>query len=189
MNLAVEPFLENLNALYDETHEQPAENWLESSYEQLIDYVISTHHGYLNLALPELGDFVTKILRVHGKNHPELTHVHRVFNQLRSELEQHLIEEEESIFPKIKAYEQNRSSVQLDALLTDIDILESEHDTSGNLLKELRRLTNDYHIPEDACKTFTLTYLKLQELESDLFQHIHLENNILFQKIAEEKSA
>ncbi len=44
----------------------------------------------------------------------------------------------------------------------------------------MREVTDDYAIPTGACNTYQLTYLKLDELESDLFQHIHLENNILF---------
>ena len=61
--------------------------------------------------------------------------------------------------------------------------------TGGDILKELRQVTDDYKIPSDVCETFISTYNKLQELESDLFQHIHLENNILFPKLKGLQSA
>ena len=67
-----------------------------------------------------------------------------------------------------------------------IDVLEQEHEAAGSILKELRKVTNDYTLPEGACTTYTLTYLKLDELETDLFQHIHLENNILFPRLEAE---
>jgi regulator of cell morphogenesis and NO signaling len=55
-----------------------------------------------------------------------------------------------------------------------------EHDSAGEALSELRSSTSDYRLPEDACNTFKALYFELAELEKDLHQHIHLENNILF---------
>lgn len=61
-----------------------------------------------------------------------------------------------------------------------MDELENEHSHAGNIIKELRKVTNDFTPPEDACGTYRLVYQRLEALESDLFQHIHLENSILF---------
>lgn len=44
------------------------------------------------------------------------------------------------------------------------------------------RLTHDYVLPADACNSYTYLFGKMKEFEDDLFQHIHLENNILFPK-------
>ena len=65
--------------------------------------------------------------------------------------------------------------------------MQDEHTGAGNILKELRTITNDYDVPADGCNTYRITYAKLQEMESDLFQHIHLENNILFLRLYELK--
>ena len=45
---------------------------------------------------------------------------------------------------------------------------------------ELRRLTDGFTVPPDACNTFRALYFELEEMERDLHRHIHLENNILF---------
>lgn len=184
-----EAFLLKLNALYEASNDSSAKNidWTKESYVALIDHVVNTHHAYLNDLLPELSTFVSKIYRVHGNHHPELEKVYRLYHELKMEVEHHLIQEEVNIFPKIKQYEEEKSEVQLDELIKAINMLESEHDASGQLLKALRETTNDYALPADACKSYTLTYLKLEELESDMFEHIHLENNILFPRIAQEK--
>lgn len=50
----------------------------------------------------------------------------------------------------------------------------------GELLKEMRKLANDYIPPEDACQPFQLLYEELRQLEEDTHLHIHKENNILF---------
>jgi regulator of cell morphogenesis and NO signaling len=60
--------------------------------------------------------------------------------------------------------------------------MEHEHETVGNLMLEIRKLSNDFTPPSNACTTYKLSYNELREFEQDLHQHIHLENNILFPK-------
>jgi regulator of cell morphogenesis and NO signaling len=63
-----------------------------------------------------------------------------------------------------------------------------EHDTAGEILRELRALTSDYKAPDDACISYKTLYQALENFEKDLHQHIHLENNILFPKALEINS-
>ena len=63
-----------------------------------------------------------------------------------------------------------------------IAMMEDEHENAGDILKEIKKLSNNYTPPEGACNTFRALYAKLEEFENDLHQHIHLENNILFPK-------
>jgi len=63
-----------------------------------------------------------------------------------------------------------------------ISMMEAEHETAGNLLKEIAKLSNNYSVPEWGCNTFKALYAKLDEFEQDLHIHVHLENNILFPK-------
>ena len=180
--------LGRLNTLYAETKamNEKETNWEEAAYSELIEYIINTHHTYLYEVLPELSQFVTKVYRVHGASHPELTHVYNLFHKLKMELDHHLIQEEEKVFPKILLYEETGSIDYLNKAVQNIEALEAEHEAAGDILRELRSVTSDYQLPEGACTTYTLTYLKLDELESDLFQHIHLENNILFPRVLKE---
>jgi len=64
-------------------------------------------------------------------------------------------------------------------------MLEMEHDAVGNSLETIRELSNNYTLPEDSCASYSYLYKTLVEFESDLFIHIHLENNILFPKAIE----
>lgn len=177
--------INRINALYDELKDMKRtdRDWTQEPSARLIDYVINTHHAYLQVELPRISELTTKILRVHGSHHPELSTVHRLFHNLKMELEQHLIKEEEIEFPLIKEYELNPSSETKQKVLNMMRELETEHEGAGNLLKELRKVTKDFELPEDACNTYRITYDKLEELENDTFQHVHLENNILFPRI------
>ncbi|OGO77750.1 MAG: iron-sulfur cluster repair di-iron protein [Clostridiales bacterium GWB2_37_7] len=190
-NLSEATVIDKLNEEYesfkDSIHSEI--DWRTASYSQLIDYIVQKHHTYLQNELPALGQLVSKILRVHGEHHIELTKVHKLFNSLRTELESHLIKEEEILFPKIKQYEKDPSPELLNKALKTITELENEHTGAGDVLKELRRITDQYMTPPDGCTTYSLTYQKLYELESDLFQHIHMENNILFPRLQALKGA
>ena len=52
-------------------------------------------------------------------------------------------------------------------------------------LEEIRQLSHNYLLPEDACASYSLLYKMLSEFEEDLHLHIHIENNILFPKALE----
>jgi len=99
------------------------------------------------------------------------------------ELEQHLIKEEEILFPLIKKYEDNPTAENLNKAITVMNETEDEHEAAGDILKEMRKLTNGFKAPENGCNTFVKTYEKIEAIEKDLFNHIHLENNILFERL------
>lgn len=162
-------------------------NWVEAPLNELVDVIVNVHHAYLYENLPKISELTTKILRVHGEKHPELSRVHKLFHTIKMELEAHLIEEETIQYPAIKAYLESGSEADLDKAINIINQLQDEHTGAGNILKELREITNDYKAPDNACTTYRLTYSKLEEMESDIFQHIHLESNILFPRLNELK--
>lgn len=140
----------------------------------LTDYIEDTHHSYMREVLPEIAELLGTILRVHGRSHTEIFEVYKLFGALKTDLEQHLLKEETMLFPAFTEEEQNQGDIQ--KLSEDII---REHEAAGEILAKLRMVTNDYQIPDDVCGTFERTYHLLEEMESDLHQHIHLENNIL----------
>lgn len=158
-------------------------NWSEANFSILIDHIIQKHHRYIQEELPQLSPYVTKVFRVHGQTESHLSTVHRLFHELKLELEQHIIKEETLVFPLIKKYEQNSTQENLILAIERLEELEQEHDGAGDLIKELRIITNDFTPPEHACRTYRMVYNRLEDFESDLFQHVHLENNILFKRL------
>lgn len=178
--------VESLNRLYEEfinSSEDRDKDWSQAPFDEIVDQIVNKHHAYLWGELPKISALSTTILRVHGEHHPELSKVHKLFHTLKMELEEHLTKEENIQYPAIRKYLETRSKADLEKAINIIDELEEEHTGAGDILKELREVTEDYEIPDDVCPTFETTYAKLQELELDLFQHIHLENNILFPRL------
>ncbi|MGW1926480.1 hemerythrin domain-containing protein [Streptomyces massasporeus] len=79
-------------------------------------------------------------------------------------------------------YEQHPTDEKYKKLNAIVAELESDHQSAGDILKELRDITNDFTPPTSACGTYRLVYQRLEALEADMFQHIHLENNVLFSR-------
>ncbi len=144
----------------------------------LVDYIVQNHHAYVKESIPQLQELLDKVCSVHGEDHIELVEVRDDFNDLADELLAHMQKEEEVLFPAIKNGYQRAINMG-----EPIRMMEEEHEQAGDLMKSIRQLTNHYTVPHDACPTFQLTYKKLEEFEHDLMRHVHLENNVLFEKV------
>ncbi len=162
-------------------------DWQSAPLGELARHIVATHHEYLKLELPTLGNRMNKVLSVHGPKDPEtLNRMAEVFGGLRSEMELHMHKEEEVLFPFIEQYGRAEAQgqpmprVPFGTIANPIAMMEREHVSAGDALGEIRGLTRDYELPAYACSTVQALYAGLQALESDLHIHIHLENNILF---------
>ena len=101
------------------------------------------------------------------------------------------MKEEQVLFPAIGRLVASDGPVAMPCgtLAAPIGVMEHEHDDAGLALGQLRELTDGYTPPDWACNTFRALLDALQELELDLHQHIHKENNILFPKSLELEAA
>lgn len=167
------------------TRPLPYGDW---SLDFLADYIVNTHHSYVKKSLPEIRAYAAKVAQVHGDRHPELSNVLQLVEEVNRELTSHMLKEEKVLFPFIKdlvAASNNEKPVQASHFGTvqnPINMMEMEHEMVGKNMEEIRALTNNYTLPEDACASYSLLFKMLDEFENDLHIHIHLENNILFPK-------
>jgi len=170
-------------------------DWSAEPLSDLIAHIKNTHHQYTRGEIARLGPLAEKVLGVHGKNHPELREIRAIFADLAQELTMHLMKEEMMLFPYIERLEEvalEKSPVlppPFGTVRNPVAMMMREHDDAGNGLRELRRVTGNYTAPADACVSFRTLYKVLSELEADLHQHIHLENNILFPRAIELEQA
>ncbi len=151
----------------------------------LMDFIVQQHHQYMRSALPEIDDYLQRVCKVHGIQHPELKHIHWYFDQLNEDFKLHMTFEEEKAFPLIKTLlnTSNESKYgEIQSAKKSLDLMADDHSKTGKTLKKIRSLSNSYTPPEDACSTYKVLYNKLRELEADIKKHVHLENNILTPK-------
>lgn len=164
--------------------------WTELAIPALADHIVATHHTYLREELPLLEALATKVLGVHGRRHPELEAVRDLVVELRADFEPHLDKEDLVLFPAIHAIYDGRRDFPFGTVANPVRMMLMEHDRAGELLAALRRVTNAYAVPEDACASYRALYERLAALEHDTHLHVHKENYRLFPAaIAEEGRA
>lgn len=180
---------DQLNALsMTSSNEYDYSSW---SLDFLIDYIINTHHRYVEKELMVIYEYAQKVATVHGHSHPEMIEVSEIFFEVAKDMVAHMRKEEMVLFPYVKKITKsiNESTViERPVFYTAQNPIHSmieEHETVGDLLKKINKLTNNYATPADACNTFRVLLAKLRDFENDLHKHVHLENNILFPKAVE----
>ncbi len=155
---------------------EPDVRWDEAPLEDLVEHILRRYHDRLKEELPRLEQMARKVYDVHGDKDPEnFAGMLRTFLAIKTDIDQHLMKEEQVLFPSILAGQRG-------ALGGPISVMEAEHDHLGEMLRSLRGFTGDYVVPEGACNTWRALWVGLNELERDLHEHIHLENNILHRR-------
>lgn len=156
-------------------------DWKAASIAGLVDHIVGEHHAFLHEELTPLGALVDKVARAHGEAHPELAGVQTTFGAVATELERHLAEEEQVLFPALVALEGEGADRPLPgALRASVARAVDDHRDVAAGLARLRELTGAYVPPEDSCNSYRAMLDRLETLEADTHRHVHEENNVLF---------
>jgi regulator of cell morphogenesis and NO signaling len=184
-NISADELLANLNDVSKQANNQNTDyqSW---PLDLLADYIEKIHHRYIEQKTPALKQFLEKLCKVHGRDHPELFEINEQFNASADELATHMEKEELVLFPFIRetvAAKNNHKRIEQPAFGTvqnPIQMMMQEHDIEGERFRKIDKLSDNYNPPADACNTYRVAFSLLKEFEDDLHLHIHLENNILF---------
>ena len=143
--------------------------------EQLIDVIETRYHAVHRRELPELVKLARRVEVAH-KSHPSVPNgVAALLERMSAELEQHMQKEEQILFPLMR-----RGGHPM--IAQPIAVMLAEHGDHGAHLQSLEALTRDFTVPDDACPTWRALCIGTKKLADDLMDHIHLENNVLFQR-------
>lgn len=141
---------------------------------KLVAHIVATHHDYLRKTLPFVKGLATKVGRVHGDHNPQLRELEAAVGELVEVLLPHLDEQEQALFPVLVAPEANRAEVT--KLLEE---MATEHLTVTKLLEQIRASSDDFTLPDWACNSYRTLFAEMNQLERDVFTHVHLENHVL----------
>ena len=109
--------------------------------EDLVHPILVAYHRPLQEELPRLESMAQRVLEVHGDKDPEtLAELVEVFARLKAELDQHMVKEEQILFPMIKEGQGAMAG-------GPVSVMKQEHDSAGAALRRLRELTKDYQVP------------------------------------------
>jgi regulator of cell morphogenesis and NO signaling len=168
---------------------EPFTNFEEMSLERLIEHIKNVCHANESHLMPLILKRI-KDLRIQlVDSHQELRELEIVFEEMMQELIAHAGIEEQIVFPyALKMMEMKKHKTktlsQISLITNPMKMLEFEHEHTGSEIKIIRKITNAYSVPENSPVAYQLLMENLNEFENEFHQHIHLENNVLFPKIA-----
>lgn len=154
-------------------------DWTGEPLAAVIDHITSAYHAPLRELLPRLETMASRVFQVHGSHASHLSRVETIVSELSRDLLAHMEREEHALFPAIRSADNGLAS-QPSPVSTAIVEMNHDHDEVAAQLVELNRLTQGYEPPDWACQTFRALYRGLEELETSMHLHVHLENNVLF---------
>lgn len=170
-------------------------NWMAAPLSELTRHIREKHHRYVREAIPRTQALLEKVTARHGRNHSEVIDIGRLFSEVGKEMIMHMQKEEQILFPYIDSLERAvnaHTSVEppfFQTVKNPVHVMMKEHDAAGELVRQIHSLSANYTAPADACTTFKALYEALKEFETDLHQHVHLENNVLFPRAVEMEPA
>ena len=179
-NIDLNSLLNKLNHI-DNTEGNSTINPKFLNVESLIQYIQSAYHETLKEEFKNLTPYMTKLAKVHGPSHPYLLKLQDLYREFRDSMLDHIRKEDEEDFPKLIQYSQGQDVQNIKIILED---LINDHEDTGQLLNVMNQLTSDYQTPEEAFGTWKLVYQRLQNIERQTHQHVHLENHVLFKKVS-----
>jgi len=169
--------------------------WTTAPLSDLTRHIRERHHRYVREAITRVQNLLAKVAAKHGENHPEIANIRRLFTEVGAEMIMHMQKEEQVLFPYFDALEQaNVTHVCIEppffrTVRNPIQAMMREHDAAGDLVKQIRKASSEYVPPQDACTSFQALYQDLSEFDTDLREHVHLENNILFPRAVAMEAA
>ncbi|MHC9511299.1 iron-sulfur cluster repair protein YtfE [Kangiella sp. M94] len=173
-NLELDEVLAQLNQLTSPQMEQHSLKFVPN--DELINHILERYHEVHREQLPELIRLAKRVETVHGP-HPECpTGLASFLSDVEQEMEAHMQKEEQILFPMIQRGMGGLAK-------SPVAVMRMEHDDHGESLARLEQLAHHFQLPAEACNTWQALYTGLAAFKEDLMNHIHLENNILFERI------
>ncbi len=165
-------------------------DWPNAPMCELADHIVKTHHVYTRQQMDRIEKMLEDLAGVDGNRSQALEMVREIFLKMSKDLRDHMVEEEEVVFPYLVEGERNiqrgrpirRLFEGYTSYTHPLRILQSEHGMMGREWKTILELTQDLQPPHGASQALTDLYKAFEELLKDNKKHIHLENNILFHR-------
>lgn len=158
----------------------PYDEW---NLDFFVDYIVNTHHRFIRKNLPAILTYAQSVSDVHSNKNPELIEINTITKLINDTLIANIEEQETVLFPKIKALViRNIHSSKTESLQNSIDASKNKDLLVAESFEKIKKLSNNYTLPTDACESYIALYRLLHEMEVDLSLHNYLEHNILFSK-------
>jgi regulator of cell morphogenesis and NO signaling len=166
-NLDASLVLGELRALAATPPEAPSET------NALIEHIIRRYHDTHRAELPELVKLAKRVEAVHRDHADVPAGLADILETALDDLGEHMEKEEMILFPAMR-------QGMVGMVDGPIAVMRHEHDDHALTIRALQEITHGYQPPAGACRSWQALYQGVDKLVSDLTEHMHLENNVLF---------
>lgn len=152
----------------------------------LADYIELKHHAPAKQSLLQLQSMVQDMAEQFGEHNPTLRDLDALMTELTGELSEHMVREEETLFPYIRHLARAQKTGDLTGIPhgpvapLGTQQMEMEHDFIYTLLQQICQLAQGYRLAVDTDPNWRLVFDELGAFERDLAEHFRMERDYLF---------
>jgi regulator of cell morphogenesis and NO signaling len=165
-------------------------DWANEPMSELADHIVKTHHAYTRQQFDRIEKMLDELIGKGGFPHTDLETVRYLFRHMSADQRDHMLEEEEVVFPYLAEVERDLQRGRpiphpfqgYSPSTHPLRVLMSDHGMMGREWRKIEDLTHEFTPPAGAGPELQELYKAIRELEKDNQKHIHLENNILFHR-------
>jgi regulator of cell morphogenesis and NO signaling len=155
----------------------------EAPVGHLVQRLLREHRKWRTRDFPLIAHLFEDAQSAEGAVQPPcLAPLQNAFYRLCAELEGHMNREENILFPAILDAQNGAATVApaFGSIGNPIAMVEQEHDWEAERLEKIRKLAQNYELPENAPEKLRLLFQELEALEAAMHAHTRLESSILF---------
>jgi regulator of cell morphogenesis and NO signaling len=139
----------------------------------LIEHIVRRYHDVHRTELPELIKLAKRVEAVHRDHADVPAGLADILETALEDLGDHMQKEELILFPAMR-------DGMVGMLDGPISAMREDHDDHALTIRSLQEITHGYQPPSGACRSWQALYQGVDKLVTDLTEHMHLENNVLF---------
>ena len=152
------------------------------SLRELVDHIVSTHHTTLRKLMPRALKLLDECSAMAPPSDRIIIALRDVLEPMWEEMQDHIVREEQVIFPAIELLDHARTRPGIHCGDIDgvIHGLEHDHHLAAEAQRLVRDLTHAFEKPVDALPAYAELMDTLAALDADLTEHTHVEDAVLF---------
>ncbi len=170
-------------------------DWTEAPLSELTAHIVRKYHNPFRADLPLILALLDTAARTNPGHAGTLAALKRVLRRFRQSFEFHMRTEEQVLFTAIQRLEaavaagDSAPRASFGSFQNPVRMLEGEHEAQARELLQIREITGQYVVPDGADDNYRALLNRLQALEREVHEHVHLENNVLFPRALGAESA
>lgn len=155
--------------------------WQEAPLPNLAWHIEAEHMPFVRGSLARVSYLTDRVAQKHGELYPELWELQALFEEFKSECEEHFAHQRNRLFPLIKHLPLT-DKVHLQSVVQNLRLELTDLQT---MLQTLREWTWHFAAPATACNTYRVLLDALDELAVELASDLNPEEEMLFARVLE----